>query len=136
VTGAAGQSTPEESSGSWPSSRAELDEVFGVVGRARFDAEWAALDGAGVTSLRGADMPALYATHQEAATLSDMLRVALRAHDLVGDDFPELCGKVDAQGRPMVVLGGVSAATVRRLIAVLAAAGPGSGAIRPAVGPR
>jgi hypothetical protein len=113
-----------------------LDEVFGVVGRARFDAEWAALDGPGVVSLRGSDIPGLYAAHHEAATLSDLLRAALRAHDLAGDNFPELCGKVDAQGRAMVNIGGVSARTVLRLIAVLESARPGPAATSRAVRPR
>jgi hypothetical protein len=136
VTGASGQSTPEESSGSWPSSRAELDEVFGVVGRARFDAEWMALEGPGVVPVRGSDIPGLFASHHEGQTLSDLLREALRAHDLTGDEFPELCGKVSAQGRAMVNIGGVSARTVLRLIAVLESAQPGPAATRPAVGPR
>ena len=116
--GAASEHGEPDESKSWPRSSSELDTVFGQVG-ARFNAQWKALGGPPFQSVREADLDGLYNPHWKAEELRDQVQAALLARGLNAGDFPELCGKVDARGRPVVVLGAVNAATVGRLCAAL-----------------
>jgi hypothetical protein len=119
----------EEAEGQWPGrSWMEFDELFGPLDAARLDADLAKLAaGPPWQPVRPRDIAGLLAAYRQARLLADELRTALLGVGLSDEALPELCGSVDAQGRPVVVLGTLSAVATDRLIRAL-----GGGQIPPA----
>jgi hypothetical protein len=105
---------------------AEFRAVFGRVSGSGLDGS--GLDGSGLDAELAAladgppwqpvtpdQVAGLLGSYRRAQILAAELRGALVAAGLEAGEVPGLCGSVDAHGRPVVVLGVVSAATARRL---------------------
>ena len=65
------------------------------------------------------EAPALIAAYRQARTVAEELHAVLVAVGVDRDELAELCPSLDADGRPVVVLGRVSTATAQHLCEVL-----------------
>ena len=103
----------------WPTSAMELRGLLAAVVGTAFEAEWAALRGPSAVPLRDSEVPGTYEAHVKADNLSHRFMGALRANGFSAAQFPQLGGKIDARGEPMMILGGVSAQTAEEVITLL-----------------
>ena len=130
VDDAHGQRTPDGSD--WELSRAQLEEMFGpVAARTEFDAEWSVLGGPGMAPVRDSEVKALLVARRRANALSAELGAAFASRGFGPELLPQMSGRVDARGCPIVIIGGASEETAVRLIDFLRA-GQSPEAIRPA----
>lgn len=110
------QDKPNDEQG-WPTSQMELVALFGAVVGKAFEAEWAALGGPSAVPVGEGDLPGIYAGHVRGDGLRDRFAEAVSWLGLTAGAFPQLVGKVDARGKAILVLGGVSEETVDAMIA-------------------
>jgi hypothetical protein len=104
----------------WEGLSAEFGAVFGPLSGGGLDAELAALEaGPPWQAVTASDAPGLLVAYRRACLLAEELRAALAAAGLDAGEVPGLCGSLNGEGRPVVVLGAVSAATAGRLALVL-----------------
>lgn len=104
---------------SWPSLGTEFDPLF---------SQWDARLGASPLQLGcgllGERVPldqvaSLMDAYRRAQIVAHELRLQLDSAGISGDEFADLCGTVDAQGRPIVEMGLISLVTAEHLTMAL-----------------
>jgi hypothetical protein len=97
-----------------------IEDIHGILAACTVDAELAALDEGSPWHLATAgDASALVAAYRQARLLAEDLRTALDEVGIHEDEVPGVVGSIDADGRPIVSLGTVSAVTARRLVCMV-----------------